>query len=66
MDFIHNLEKGMGKEGVKNFRPMQDGDVKITYADTTKLQKAIGYKPTTELNIGLNKFVSWYKKYYSQ
>lgn len=64
MDFIGGLEKKMGKKAIKNFRPMQDGDVKITYADATKLQKTIGYKPITELNVGLNKFVTWFKEYY--
>ena len=65
MDFIHGLEKEMGKEATKNFLPMQDGDVKITYADATKLQKAIGYKPATKLNTGLHKFVLWYKTFYT-
>ena len=65
MDFIYGLEKEMGKEATKNFMPMQDGDVKVTYADSTKLQRAIGYKPTTKLNTGLHKFVNWYKLFYN-
>ena len=65
MDFIHGIEKEMGKEATKNFMPMQDGDVKITYADATKLQKAIGYKPGTKLKTGLHKFVLWYKSFYT-
>ncbi|MEQ8216672.1 MAG: hypothetical protein RIM68_09875 [Arenibacter sp.] len=44
---------------------MQDGDVKITYADAIKLQKAIGYRPATKINTGLHKFVLWYKSFYS-
>lgn len=65
MDFIYGLEKEMGKEAIKKFMPMQDGDVKITYSDSTKLQKAIGYKPTTQLSEGLHKFINWYEAYYN-
>lgn len=65
MDFIFGLEKEIGKEAIKKFMPMQDGDVKMTYADSTKLQMAVGYKPTTELNEGLHKFANWYKAYHN-
>ena len=65
MDFIGGLEKEMGEEATKNFMPMQDGDVKVTYADASKLQKTTGYKPTTSLNAGLHEFVSWYKSFYN-
>ena len=65
MDFIDNLEKEMDRKADKNFMPMQDGDVKVTYADVSKLSKATGYQPKTHLKIGLKKFVSWYKSYYN-
>lgn len=65
MDFIYGLEKEMGKEAIKTFLPMQDGDVKVTYADSSKLQNAIGYTPKTTLNKGLNKFVNWYNSFYA-
>ena len=39
------------------------GDVKSTYADTSKIEEWIGYKPKTELNFGINKFINWYKEY---
>jgi UDP-glucuronate 4-epimerase len=64
MDFIQGLEKEIGKEATKNFMPMQDGDVKVTFADTTKLNKVTGYKPKTNLKKGLFKFVGWYKSFY--
>ena len=64
IDFIEGLEKEMGKKASKNFMPMQDGDVRITFADTSKLEEATGYKPTTDLKAGLSKFVNWYKHYY--
>jgi UDP-glucuronate 4-epimerase len=63
MVFIQGLEKVIGKEATKKFMPMQDGDVRITYADTSKLVAAVDYKPSTELNVGLKKFIDWYKKY---
>ncbi|WP_289644255.1 GDP-mannose 4,6-dehydratase [Maribacter aestuarii] len=64
MDFIQGLEKEIGKKATKNFMPMQDGDVKVTFADTTKLNKVTGYKPKTDLKKGLSKFVGWYKSFY--
>jgi UDP-glucuronate 4-epimerase len=43
---------------------MQDGDVYATYADITNLQQAIGFKPSTPIEEGIGKFVSWYRDYY--
>ncbi len=65
MDFITGLEKQMGKRAVKNFMPMQDGDVRITYADSSKLKSVIEYEPKTKLSEGLFKFTQWYKRYYN-
>ena len=65
MDFIGGLEKEMGEEATKNYMPMQDGDVKVTYADASKLHKETGYKPTTTLEAGLHKFINWYKSFYN-
>ena len=48
----------------KELVPMQPGDVPITYADTTNLEKDFGYKPNTDLRAGLRKFSEWYKEYY--
>jgi UDP-glucuronate 4-epimerase len=66
MSFIEGLELEMGEEAVKNFMPMQDGDVKVTYADVSKLEKTAGYKPKTELKSGLREFVGWYKSFYKR
>ena len=65
LDCISILEQFLGIEAKKNFLPMQKGDVKATYADTTLLQNWINYKPNTSLKVGIAKFVEWYKKYYS-
>lgn len=61
MDFIHTLEKALGQEAVMQLLPMQPGDVYTTYADTTRLQEAVGYRPTTTLEEGIARFVAWYQ-----
>ncbi len=60
MDFIEELEDAFGKKAQKVFLPMQPGDVYQTYADTTKLQNEIGYKPVWTLHDGIAQFVKWY------
>lgn len=62
-DFISAIEKACGTKAIKNHYPMQDGDVPITYADTSKLNKAIGFSPNTNLQHGINQFVEWYRNY---
>lgn len=64
MNFIHALEEVCGKEAVKEYLPMQPGDVYQTNADTTRLYREMDYKPKTPLKEGVEKFVRWYKKYY--
>lgn len=64
MDFIDSLEKRLGMVAEKEFCPMQPGDVEITWADTSALEKDFGYKPNTPINIGVSKFVDWYLEYY--
>lgn len=63
MDFIGELESALGKSAVKEFLPMQPGDVKATFADTTALESWVGFKPGVPLQEGVNKFVKWYKKF---
>jgi UDP-glucuronate 4-epimerase len=64
LDFIHTLEDALGKKAVLDLQPMQPGDVLTTYADTRKLQKAVGFAPSTPLATGLGNFVKWYKDFY--
>ncbi|WP_430816062.1 NAD-dependent epimerase [Carboxylicivirga sp. RSCT41] len=66
LDFIKTLEKYIGKEAIKNFLPMQKGDVYQTYADISDLENRIGFKPDTSLDKGLKEFIDWYKSYYSK
>lgn len=64
-DFISILEDCLGKKAEKRFLPMQPGDVYITAADTAKLYRKIGWKPSTPLTEGLQKFASWFLKFYN-
>lgn len=66
MDFIHILEKHIGKEAKKIYLPMQDGDVYKTYANINELVKDTGFCPKTSIDDGLKKFVDWYKEYYNK
>ncbi len=63
MEFIEILEKYLGKKAVKNFLPMQPGDVSTTWADTSVLKELTGYSPSTDLEDGIRQFVDWYKAY---
>jgi UDP-glucuronate 4-epimerase len=70
MDFIAALEKcfgkALGREVVfgKVFEPLKAGDVPATYASTDLLQEAVGFKPYTGMEEGLQKFADWYVEYY--
>ena len=64
MDYIYEIERAIGKKAIKEYLPMQPGDVKATSADTSKLENWINFKPNTSIKDGVNKFVQWYKEYY--
>lgn len=63
LDFIHTLEETLGKKAEMKLLPMQRGDVHVTYADTSKLQRDFHYKPTVSLRAGIRDFVAWYQSY---
>ncbi len=64
MDFIDRIEQCLGKKAIRNYLPMQPGDVKVTVADIDKI-RSLGYEPSTNINEGIAEFITWYKKYYS-
>ncbi len=66
MDFIAIIETAMGKKAKKNMLPMQPGDVPATYADVQDLMDDVGFKPSTPLSVGMQKFVDWYREYYDE
>lgn len=64
MDYIECIERAIGHEAKKDFLPMQPGDVYQTYADSSALAEATGFRPGTELQDGIDRTVAWFKKYY--
>ncbi|OGJ56014.1 protein CapI [Candidatus Peribacteria bacterium RIFCSPHIGHO2_01_FULL_51_9] len=64
MSYVEAVEKACGKEGKKEFFPMQQGDVVKTSADITKARKMIGFQPKTRIADGVPRFVEWYREYY--
>ena len=63
MTFIESIEKAADKVAEKNYMPMQAGDVPATYADINSLNAEVGFKPNTNIEFGMRKFVDWYKSY---
>ncbi|MEM1256048.1 MAG: NAD-dependent epimerase [Cyanobacteria bacterium P01_H01_bin.21] len=64
MRFIEVIESYLGTKAKKNMMPLQPGDVLETCADVTALQQAVGFSPTTPLELGLPRFINWYQDYY--
>lgn len=62
--YIEVLEDCLGKKAIKNLLPLQPGDVPDTYADVDALIEDVDYKPTTPIEIGIERFVKWYRDYY--
>ncbi len=62
--FIEVIEERTGKKAMKNFLPMQPGDVPATYANVDSLIEDVGYKPSTTVEEGVARFVDWYRDYY--
>ncbi|MBD2743498.1 NAD-dependent epimerase [Coleofasciculus sp. FACHB-1120] len=62
--FIEVLEDCLGMKAVKNMLPMQPGDVPETYADISDLQRDVGFKPSTSIEVGIPRFVEWYRSFY--
>lgn len=64
MYFIETIEKCLGKEAKKNLLPLQPGDVPATFADVDALINDVGFKPDTPIELGVSRFINWYKNYY--
>jgi UDP-glucuronate 4-epimerase len=65
MQFIQVIEQAMGQEAEKVMLPMQPGDVPMTYADVADLVADVGFCPNTPIEVGIERFVAWYRQYYS-
>lgn len=66
MEFIRVLEQALGMEARKEFLPMQPGDVPATFANIDDLHAAVGFRPSTPLEVGIPRFVSWYTQRYGR
>lgn len=64
MHFIACIEQAVGREAKKSFLPMQPGDVPKTYANVDALVDDVGFKPSTPIEVGIPRFVEWYRSYY--
>ena len=64
MEFIAAIEKALGRQAKKEFLDLQPGDVVATYADIDDLIEDVGFKPRTSIDIGIKRFVAWFKEYY--
>jgi len=64
LDYVAALETALGRKAIREFAPMQPGDVPATYADTDRLARAVGFAPSTSLADGLARFATWFKEYY--
>ena len=65
LDFIKQIEYELGKKAIRNYMPLQKGDVKQTLSNTNLLKKITGYNSKTNYKIGIKNFISWFKKYYN-
>lgn len=65
MDFVKAIEQSLNKTAIKNFLPMQPGDVHETRSSVDKISKAYGYVPRVNYKIGIKNFVEWYRVYYN-
>lgn len=65
LDYIEALEAALGRQAIKNFMPMQPGDVPATAANTDALDAWVEFKPGTDVGDGVRRFVEWYRAFYS-
>jgi len=64
MHFIEVIENCLGRQAEKNMLPIQLGDVPVTYADVDDLFQDVGFKPSTSIEVGIERFLTWYRFYY--
>jgi UDP-glucuronate 4-epimerase len=64
LDFIDTIERELGRTAIRNYMPMQPGDVPATWADARLLRELTGYQPKTGIDEGIHAFVEWFRDYY--
>jgi len=66
LDFVDAIEEELGQKAIRNYMPMQMGDVPATWANADLLQTLTGYKPQTDIKDGIRDFVAWFRDYYEK
>lgn len=66
LDFVEAIEEELGQKAIRNYMPMQMGDVPATWANADLLQSLTGYKPQTDIKDGIREFVAWFRDYYAK
>jgi UDP-glucuronate 4-epimerase len=66
LDFVDAIEDCLGQKAIRNYMPMQKGDVPATWANATLLQDLTGYRPQTDFRAGVAQFVTWFRDYYAK
>ena len=66
LDFIEAIEEQLGKKAIRNYLPMQMGDVPATWADASLLEHLTGFRPQTDYRDGIRRFVDWFREYYGK
>ena len=66
LDFVDAIEAALGKDAIRNYMPMQMGDVPATWADADLLKRLTGYRPETDFRDGIARFVEWFREYYGK
>ncbi|HOY67566.1 MAG TPA: NAD-dependent epimerase [Candidatus Ozemobacteraceae bacterium] len=66
MRFIEIIEEKLGRKAIKKLLPIQPGDVPATFADVEDLKRDVGFAPATPPEVGIGRFIDWYRTYYSQ
>lgn len=64
LDFVDEIEKCLGRKAIRNYMELQKGDVPATWADASLLQRLTGYRPQTDIEDGIARFVAWFREYY--
>jgi UDP-glucuronate 4-epimerase len=65
MAYIEAAETALGKKAIRNYMPMQTGDVPATFADCSLLERLTGFKPDMPVETGVRNFVRWYRDYHN-
>ena len=66
IDYINEIENALNMKAIKEFLPIQPGDVPSTFSDCSSLEKFINFKPNTSIKDGIKAFTSWYREFYDK